>query len=76
MRNSGVTPRKSDLTPKNLGEPKVFAEYHPDMVVHHATQAGVRYSTENPDVYIESNIVGFLNILETHTIMEHYDGIE
>lgn len=43
---------------------KVFAEYKPDIVVNLAAQAGVRYSITNPDAYIESNIIGFYNILE------------
>ena len=43
---------------------KLFAEYKFDIVVNLAAQAGVRYSIENPDVYIESNIIGFYNILE------------
>ena len=43
---------------------KVFAEYHPQIVVNLAAQAGVRYSIENPDAYINSNIIGFYNILE------------
>lgn len=43
---------------------KVFAEYKPAVVVNLAAQAGVRYSIDHPDVYIESNIVGFFNILE------------
>ena len=43
---------------------KLFAEYQFDIVVNLAAQAGVRYSIENPDVYIESNIIGFYNILE------------
>jgi UDP-glucuronate 4-epimerase len=43
---------------------KIFKEYKPDIVVNLAAQAGVRYSIENPDVYIKSNIVGFFNILE------------
>lgn len=42
----------------------IFARYHPDIVIHLAAQAGVRYSVENPEVYIQSNIVGFFNILE------------
>ncbi|MBR4723983.1 MAG: NAD-dependent epimerase/dehydratase family protein [Clostridia bacterium] len=42
----------------------IFEEYRPDIVVNLAAQAGVRYSIENPDVYIESNIIGFYNILE------------
>ena len=43
---------------------KIFAEYKPDIVVNLAAQAGVRYSITNPDAYIESNIIGFYNILE------------
>ena len=42
----------------------IFELYKPNIVVHLAAQAGVRYSIENPDVYIQSNIVGFFNILE------------
>ena len=42
----------------------LFAEYRPAVVVNLAAQAGVRYSITNPDVYIESNIIGFYNILE------------
>ena len=42
----------------------VFRQYEPDVVVNLAAQAGVRYSITNPDVYIESNVVGFFNILE------------
>ncbi|MFV8813823.1 GDP-mannose 4,6-dehydratase [Aerococcus urinaeequi] len=43
---------------------KLFEEYHFDIVINLAAQAGVRYSIENPDVYIKSNIIGFYNILE------------
>lgn len=43
---------------------RIFEEYKPDIVVNLAAQAGVRYSIENPDVYIQSNIIGFYNILE------------
>ena len=50
----------SDL--KNLEQ--VFFDHEPDMVVNLAAQAGVRYSIENPLAYVESNIVGFANILE------------
>lgn len=42
----------------------IFRKYSPDIVVNLAAQAGVRYSITNPDVYIESNIIGFYNILE------------
>jgi nucleoside-diphosphate-sugar epimerase len=52
---------------------RLFEEYHFDIVVNLAAQAGVRYSIENPDVYIESNIIGFYNILEAcrHYPVEH-----
>ena len=43
---------------------EIFEKYHPDLVVNLAAQAGVRYSLENPHTYIESNLLGFLNILE------------
>ncbi|MBR6322164.1 MAG: NAD-dependent epimerase/dehydratase family protein [Lachnospiraceae bacterium] len=43
---------------------RVFAEYRPTIVVNLAAQAGVRYSIDHPDVYIESNLIGFYNILE------------
>jgi len=43
---------------------KIFSLYKPAVVIHLAAQAGVRYSLENPYAYIDSNIVGFLNILE------------
>lgn len=42
----------------------MFEEYKPSIVVNLAAQAGVRYSIENPDAYIESNVIGFFNILE------------
>ena len=41
-----------------------FAQYQPDVVVNLAAQAGVRYSIENPDAYIESNLIGFYNMIE------------
>ena len=52
---------------------RLFREYKFDIVVNLAAQAGVRYSIENPDVYIESNIIGFYNILEAcrHHPVEH-----
>ena len=42
----------------------IFKQYHPDIVVNLGAQAGVRYSITNPDAYIESNVIGFYNILE------------
>lgn len=52
---------------------EIFERYNPDIVVNLAAQAGVRYSIENPDVYIESNLIGFYNILEAcrHYPVEH-----
>ena len=52
---------------------RLFAEYKFDIVVNLAAQAGVRYSIENPDAYIESNIIGFYNILEAcrHYPVQH-----
>ena len=63
---------KGDLTNKRLID-SMFAEFKPTIVVNLAAQAGVRYSIEHPDVYIESNIVGFYNILEAcrHNFVEH-----
>jgi len=54
---------KGDLSNKEQLE-QVFEKYHPEIVVNLAAQAGVRYSITNPDAYIESNIVGFFNVLE------------
>lgn len=54
---------KGDICDKKLLN-KLFNENHFDIVINLAAQAGVRYSIENPDVYIESNIIGFYNILE------------
>jgi Nucleoside-diphosphate-sugar epimerases len=52
---------------------EVFNEYKPNIVVNLAAQAGVRYSLENPDVYIKSNVLGFFNILEAcrHYPVDH-----
>ena len=51
----------------------VFEKYNPDIVVNLAAQAGVRYSIDNPDAYIKSNMIGFYNILECcrHHPVEH-----
>ncbi|MGN0156854.1 MAG: NAD-dependent epimerase [Lachnospiraceae bacterium] len=54
---------KGDLADKNAVE-TLFETYHPQIVVNLAAQAGVRYSIDHPDSYIQSNIVGFFNILE------------
>ncbi|MGY6213100.1 SDR family NAD(P)-dependent oxidoreductase [Cytobacillus firmus] len=54
---------KGDISDKDMIM-TTFEEYKPNVVVNLAAQAGVRYSIENPDVYIQSNIIGFYNILE------------
>lgn len=54
---------KGNIADKELID-KIFNEYKPSVVVNLAAQAGVRYSIDHPDVYIESNIIGFYNILE------------
>ena len=63
---------KGDLADSALLE-RVFVKEAPDIVVNLAAQAGVRYSIENPRVYIDSNIVGFFNILEAcrHHAVDH-----
>ena len=54
---------KCDISNKETMD-KVFKEYKPSIVINLAAQAGVRYSITNPDIYINSNIIGFYNILE------------
>ena len=63
---------KGDLANKETVE-NIFKEYHPNIVVNLAAQAGVRYSITNPDAYIQSNLIGFYNILECcrHYPVEH-----
>lgn len=63
---------KGNLANKEILD-KLFEEYKPEVVVNLAAQAGVRYSIEHPEAYIESNIVGFFNILEAcrHNPVEH-----
>ena len=57
---------------------RLFEEYRFDIVVNLAAQAGVRYSIDNPDVYIESNLIGFYNILEAcrHSYDHGAKGVE
>lgn len=57
---------------------KVFEDYKPQVVVNLAAQAGVRYSITNPDAYIESNLIGFYNILEAcrHSYDNGANGVE
>ena len=54
---------KGDISDRDAVD-GIFAQYHPDIVVNLAAQAGVRYSITNPDAYIQSNLIGFYNILE------------
>ena len=63
---------KGDLADKALID-GLFEKYHFDVVVNLAAQAGVRYSITNPDAYIQSNMIGFYNILEAcrHHPVEH-----
>jgi UDP-glucuronate 4-epimerase len=77
-RLDGLTPHakftfiQGDISDKGLVM-DTFNAYKPDVVVNLAAQAGVRYSIENPDVYIQSNIIGFYNILEAcrHHPVDH-----
>lgn len=63
---------KGNLADKTLIN-SIFEQHHPDIVVNLGAQAGVRYSITNPDAYIESNMIGFYNILEAcrHYPVEH-----
>ena len=63
---------KDNIAKKEIVE-SIFTNYHPQVVVNLAAQAGVRYSIINPDAYIESNLIGFYNILEAcrHYSVEH-----
>ena len=71
---SGITWKfvKGDIADKAMID-GLFEEYKFDVVVNLAAQAGVRYSIENPDAYIQSNLIGFYNILEAcrHFPVEH-----
>lgn len=68
---------KGSIADKALVD-SVFEKYQPDVVVNLAAQAGVRYSITNPDVYIESNLIGFYNILEAcrHSYGKGAKGVE
>ena len=68
---------KGSISDRELVQ-KVFAEYKPEIVVNLAAQAGVRYSITNPDAYIESNLIGFYNILEAcrHSYDNGETGVE
>ena len=68
---------KGDISNKELIN-SIFFEYKPNVVVNLAAQAGVRYSITNPDAYINSNIIGFYNILEAcrHSYDDGATGVE
>jgi UDP-glucuronate 4-epimerase len=74
---SNIYPSSFDFVRMNLEDrnelPKLFQKHNFDVVCNLAAQAGVRYSIENPEAYIDSNIVGFLNILECcrHNKIQH-----
>lgn len=77
--NAGTSWRfiKGSIADKSLID-DVFSEYKPDIVVNLAAQAGVRYSITNPGAYIESNLIGFYNILEAcrHSYDNGAKGVE
>ena len=68
---------KGNIADKSLID-EIFNEYKPEVVVNLAAQAGVRYSITNPDAYIESNLIGFYNILEAcrHSYDNGEKGVE
>jgi UDP-glucuronate 4-epimerase len=69
---NGFTFHKLDLADR-AGMEKLFSETRPQRVIHLAAQAGVRYSLEAPHAYVDSNVVGMLNVLEgcRHNAVEH-----
>ncbi len=73
-RFSGIKGDIADVTTIKA----LFSQYHPDVVVNLAAQAGVRYSITNPDAYIQSNLIGFYNILEAcrHSYDDGQRGVE
>lgn len=68
---------KGSIANKNLVD-EIFNENKPEIVVNLAAQAGVRYSITNPDAYVESNLIGFYNLLEAcrHSYDNNQKGIE
>lgn len=68
---------KGSISDKALIQ-QIFSEYKPSVVVNLAAQAGVRYSITNPDAYIDSNLIGFYNILEAcrHSYDNGQSGVE
>lgn len=75
--NSSYSFIKGDLSDKTLID-EIFDKYKPEIVVNLAAQAGVRYSITNPDAYIQSNLIGFYNILEAcrHSYDNGNKGVE
>ncbi|WJW74480.1 NAD-dependent epimerase [Thiohalobacter sp. IOR34] len=72
LEHPGYSDVRLDLEDRE-GVARVFAEHEPQRVVNLAAQAGVRYSLENPHAYVDTNLVGFVNILEgcRHNGVEH-----
>lgn len=70
--NSRFTEVRQDVADRSAMA-DIFEEHRPERVVHLAAQAGVRYSLENPNAYVDANIVGFMNILEgcRHNSVKH-----
>jgi UDP-glucuronate 4-epimerase len=77
LKNQTRSPGYYSLIRANLADKtaveRCFTEHHFDRVIHLAAQAGVRYSLENPSAYVESNLVGFTNLLEAcrHKAIPH-----
>lgn len=76
-RESMWTFIKGDIADKTLID-SIFTTYHPHIVANFAAQAGVRYSISNPDTYINSNLIGFYNILEAcrHSYDDNKTGVQ
>ena len=68
---------EGDISDRKLID-DIFNEFQPQIVVNLAAQAGVRYSISNPDAYIQSNLIGFYNIMEAcrHSYDGEKDGVE
>ena len=77
LKNDNFTFIKGSIADKSLID-QIFNDYEPDVVVNLAAQAGVRYSITNPGAYIESNMIGFYNILEAcrHSYDDGKKGVE
>ena len=73
----GFTFMRGNIADRKLID-EIFAQFRPQVVVNLAAQAGVRYSITNPDAYIESNLIGFYNILEAcrHSYEQYEGGVQ